>query len=84
MTEVRYVVREWPKRAIPLLSNVSNLCSSGLRNGSVHWCDARVGSLKHHLNGFIIKKRILIMNITDLKVSYAERNKSVYARKKEK
>ena len=57
---------------------------SDARNGSVHWCDARVGSLKHHLNGFIIKKRILIMNITDLKVSYAERNKSVYARKKEK
>ena len=30
---------------------------SDARNGSVHWCDARVGSLKHHLNGFTIKKR---------------------------
>ena len=33
MSAVLVVVKEWPKRAIPLLSNVANHCSSGLRRG---------------------------------------------------
>ena len=38
---------------------------SDVRVGSVHWCDARNGSLPHHSYGFIIKKRILKMSITE-------------------
>ena len=40
------------------VGSVSTLrVGSDARVGSVHCGDARVGSLKHHLNGFTIKKR---------------------------